>query len=343
MSRIIQTVALAVFLTGCANWKSAYREFSVDNGVGAMVDIKQRAVIASKETVKVCAEPSPEALSAYAAELSAKAGASSGAALQLATALQESSAFVGLRTQSIQLLRDSMYRLCEGFLSGALNQAQYDILMRRYQKFMVALLGIEQLTGVVRVPTVIINTEGSAESELDSENSDLGGKKIEKDKKSIQEGIKSALGLTAKGSATAVVSDIGILPPRSDSHIQAVVNSVKDIVLKVVDTDDLGQVCFAYLRYGERQRTEATVDPELANICRRYFENLNDFIKKRGEAIALIMSKANEMQLSFEQLKEFVTLLKESLVDLDSTGGLLKLREPMAAMQYNFPGTSPSR
>lgn len=278
-----------------------------------------------------------------------------------------------------------MYRLCEGFLSGALDQAQYEILMRRYQKFMVALLGIEQLTGVVRVPTVTINTEGSAEaarsiaslrdemasidskiSDLNAENMTLENEKnkpgatenlkkendaliaknkeliagYEGDREYIEKGIKSAQGLTARGSATAVVSNIGILPPRSDSHIQAVVESVKEIVLKVVNTDDLGQVCFAYLRYGKGQGEETTVDRKLASICEGYFKNLNDFIEERGKAISLIISKAGEMQLNFEQLKEFAKLLKEPLVGVDSTGGLLKLRGPMM-MQYNFPVISP--
>ena len=166
MSRILLALALGFQLAGCANWSSVYRDFSVDDGTGAMVDIKQRAVIASthKVTTKkgeeeittskviVCAEPSPDSLSAYAAELSAEASIPDKAALQLAGALQESASFVGLRTQSIQLLRDSMYRLCEGYMSGALDRAQYEILVRRYQKYMVALLGIEQLTGVVRAP-----------------------------------------------------------------------------------------------------------------------------------------------------------------------------------------------
>ena len=387
MSRIIQAIMLTVFLTGCGNWSSVYRDFSVDDGVGAMVDIKQRAVIASAETskVRVCAEPSPDALSAHAAQLSTEANVSDEIAGQFAAALQESAAFVGLRTQSIQLLRDSMYRLCEGFLSGALDQAQYEILMRRYQKFMVALLGIEQLTGVVRVPTVTINTEGSAEaarsiaslrdemasidskiSDLNAENMTLENEKnkpgatenlkkendaliaknkeliagYEGDREYIEKGIKSAQGLTARGSATAVVSNIGILPPRSDSHIQAVVEAVKEIVLKVVNTDDLGQVCFAYLRYGKGQGEETTVDRKLASICEGYFKNLNDFIEERGKAISLIISKAGEMQLNFEQLKEFAKLLKEPLVGVDSTGGLLKLRGPMM-MQYNFPVISP--
>ena len=51
MNRIIQAGILAMLVSGCANWSSVYRDFSVDDGEGAMVDIKQRAVIASKKTI----------------------------------------------------------------------------------------------------------------------------------------------------------------------------------------------------------------------------------------------------------------------------------------------------
>lgn len=172
---------ILIFTTGCGWWNTAYRDFSVDDGSGAMVDIKQRAVVAStirektehnqgghistttRNQTRVCAEPSPDALSAFAAEIAGKVDVAGKASAELAAAMQESSSFVGLRTQSIQLLRDSFYRLCEGYMNGALSKLDYDLLMRRNQKYMVALLGIEQLTGTIRAPTVTINTQGNAE------------------------------------------------------------------------------------------------------------------------------------------------------------------------------------
>ncbi|HET7730610.1 MAG TPA: hypothetical protein VFK48_11315, partial [Usitatibacter sp.] len=160
-------IPLLVLLTsllsgGCANLNSVYRPLDTGEGRGALIDIKQRAIIAAKPATPggknvVCAEPSPDALSAYAAQIAAEASVPDKAAAQLAASFQEGSSFVGLRTQSIQLLRDALYRLCEGYANGALNELQYDILMRRYQKYMVALLGIEQLAGVVRSPAVTIS------------------------------------------------------------------------------------------------------------------------------------------------------------------------------------------
>ncbi len=171
-------VILSLGAIGCsANHNTAFRNFSVDDGSGAMVDIKQRAIISSRQPYEiynattekydkyekfvVCAEPSPDALSAYAAELAAEGGNGQVSA-SLAAATQETAAYVGLRTQSIQLLRDAFYRACEGYMGGALTPVQFDILTRRYQRYMVALLGIEQLTGTVKAPPVTLTTEGRA-------------------------------------------------------------------------------------------------------------------------------------------------------------------------------------
>ena len=76
---IIGLPVLFFSLVGCGYFGSVYREFAVDDGSGALIDIKQRAIITSKQekngsggTAKqtiVCAEPSPDALSVYAAEI----------------------------------------------------------------------------------------------------------------------------------------------------------------------------------------------------------------------------------------------------------------------------------
>src|SRR5919108_6239520 len=116
--RLLALVGLAIIAVGCANFNSVHRDFKVSEGTGALIDIKQRAILVSKDTnnpsqIIVCAEPSPDSLSAYAAEIAAKAQLPNGVAAQLSSAFQESSSFTGLRTQSIQLLRDSLYRICE--------------------------------------------------------------------------------------------------------------------------------------------------------------------------------------------------------------------------------------
>ena len=136
-----------------------------------LVDIKDRAIFSVTHDPQrdqgfqqvVCAEPSPDALSAYAGELFANLEDSEDIAAGIGAAFRESAAYVGLRTPSIQLLRDSMYRICESYMNQAINEAQFEILMRRSQKYMVALMAIEQMTGAIKAPPVTVNTSGRAD------------------------------------------------------------------------------------------------------------------------------------------------------------------------------------
>jgi hypothetical protein len=312
-TKFLATILL-ISLVGCANMNSVYRDFNVDDGKGAMVDIKQRAVIVSRRTSGtgsiqypiVCAEPSPDALSAYAAQLAAEAKLPSEVTVKLAGGFQEGSSFVGLRTQSIQLLRDGLYRLCEGYMNGAFTPIQYDLLMRRYQKYMVTLLGIEQLTGTIRAPAVAINTQGIAEvsrsisamrdetNKINANIADLKkategikdekkkeelNKQIEsltEDKKAIEKGIENARGFVTGGSTTVNIS--GLPTHSSERDIQAVSNAVKDIVISAITMEEAGSLCYAYLYDGKADNNSA-----LSQMCKQFFESKKgeDVIKKQ--------------------------------------------------------------
>ncbi len=118
-------------------------------------------------TPRVCAEPSPDALQATAAALAGSGSASRDdiqAALQLSGSTAESAASFGLRTQSIQLLRDSYYRLCEAFLSDGIDSIAFDVMQRRFQNHIIAILAVEQLTGVVRGGQARVSTNAGGDS-----------------------------------------------------------------------------------------------------------------------------------------------------------------------------------
>jgi hypothetical protein len=169
--------------TGCANLDAVFHTFSIQRPIGessdsVSIDAKQRVVLSGKisetevrkgtngtadvrvtvERPVVCAEPSPDAISAIAQSLSGKANISDVKALELAFGQTESSAYIGLRTQTIQLLRDGMYRICEGYMSGALDKASFNELQRRYQNLMMGLLAVEQLTGAVVAPQLALTS-----------------------------------------------------------------------------------------------------------------------------------------------------------------------------------------
>ena len=108
-------VALLFLASTCCsgNLSSVHRVLEVSNGQGALIDIKQRAIMSSvvpiydengkkiRTETRVCAEASPDALSAYAAELAAKADTGKIGA-ELAAAFQEGSSYVGMRTPTSQ-------------------------------------------------------------------------------------------------------------------------------------------------------------------------------------------------------------------------------------------------
>jgi len=199
-------VIVAIFgLNGCSgNWHSIKHEFQVSgqNPSSVSIDAKQRVVLASSGEVKnttetlvenigpdgksagttrtitsstqrlprICAEPSPDAMTALAQGLSGS-GDVTGQKLDAALKLQgaytsnETAAYVGLRTQTIQLLRDGMYRLCEGYMDGSLSGSDFNQLHRRYQILMMGLLSIEQLTGAVVAPQIAISSGAASASQ----------------------------------------------------------------------------------------------------------------------------------------------------------------------------------
>jgi hypothetical protein len=128
------------------------------------MDVKQRAVLSSTPGGKdlvICAEPSPDALSVYAAGLSGSVFSGDKKAAEFALSQTETASFIGNRTETIQLLRDNLYRACEAYMGGAVSSEDYLALIRRYQVMTMGLLAIERLTGTVRPPNVII-TAGAA-------------------------------------------------------------------------------------------------------------------------------------------------------------------------------------
>jgi hypothetical protein len=347
LASIIVAVLPGMMLFGCANSNSIHRNFDVNSGTGTLIDIKQRAIIVSAQDRKlfkndgnethlniICAEPSPDALSAYAAALGAKVDVQSKVNVELATQFAESSQFVGLRTQSIQLLRDSYYRICEAYMNRALDPLQYDILLRRYQKYTVALLGIEQLTGAMQaVAGTIIKPETT---KPDVPKPDVPKADVPK-------------------ADTDNTSAVGTNKAKQDNKVDmsAVSDAVKEIVLNILNTDDEGQLCFAYLndvkvndqsplysickKYltsgdvvaqecldyesNAKHETNATFD----KICPDYLSNLNnrianlnklcsflsEAVDKKKQDIDTLKQKASQTEEEKKKIKEFDKLFEK--------------------------------
>ena len=108
-----------------------------------------------KRVAFVCAEPSPDALSAISAAFSGglvltRKGMES--RQSLANTVQETAKQLGTRNATIQLLRDGLYRQCEAYMNGLIDKEDYSWIANKYINAMVVLLAIEEIT---RGPGVI--------------------------------------------------------------------------------------------------------------------------------------------------------------------------------------------
>lgn len=162
--RIILLLGLVLLIAGCDG-----KTFDASGGASRLVKAEHRAILSVERTVfgvegqpvlddrgepvasiAVCAEPSPDALQSTALALGGEASAEAVVAVLKASFVRsETQDYVGLRTQTIQLLRDAYFRLCEAFMNDGVDAIAYDVLQRRFQSQIVALLAVEQLTGAV--------------------------------------------------------------------------------------------------------------------------------------------------------------------------------------------------
>lgn len=152
----------APVLSGCAEMTHLTRQRQMADSSVAFIDAKQRAIFANANFF--CAEPSPDALSALAASNSIDLSTPEGTSVGQSFSIAEAAGAIGLRTQSIQLMRDHMYRLCEGYMSGSISPTNFQLMHRRMQATVVGILAIEQLTGVVRQPSVVLSGDADAGS-----------------------------------------------------------------------------------------------------------------------------------------------------------------------------------
>lgn len=160
-----RTIAMCLTIGGLAGCTTPTpgpytQQVNVGTGSAITIDAKQRVVFThdlpatagGRRSVVTCAEPSPDALTALGTSNALSfniGGTTNPKALNLSNSVTEGAAFVGLRTQSIQLLRDAMYRLCEGYASGGMDDAEFKAMQRRFQSTIMGLIAIEQLTGPV--------------------------------------------------------------------------------------------------------------------------------------------------------------------------------------------------
>lgn len=176
---VLITLLLTIGLSGCSN--VIYKQFSIDNEpAGSLsLDARQRVILVTDKGGKsgdrrvVCAEPSPDVMAAIAAAVSGELGRGETKA-GFSTAMAQSVGRIGPRTQTIQLLRDGLYRACEAFMNGIIDEEHYRTMILAYDETMITLLGIDGLTRGGAMPAPHLVSEAKADDQQQNPEADAG-------------------------------------------------------------------------------------------------------------------------------------------------------------------------
>lgn len=292
-SILVATLLVVLATSGCtwATFNSIHRTFDLGGAEakGHSVDAKQRIIITKTMVaqpedpnaaatndhsgrVVSCAEPSPDALQVLGIALAAEvAEPQSKINAKGAATSAEGALSIGLRTQTIQLLRDGMYRLCESYFNSAIDGPSYKAAHLRYQDSMVALLAIEQLTGATRPEFASINGNSNSRAGSSTANSGNGtGETSEgtdpKSKSSTESpGVVSASANVRPGESSESDATDG----SSAKQQAAVADAVKEIVKLVLEKDYSLQFCLDYLRSKQAEANKLSGQTSVINACEK--------------------------------------------------------------------------
>ena len=156
---------IAALVAGCGS--TIHTKDDVAGVHTLSLDAKQRVIFVANRQAGdhervMCTEPMPDALVARAAVLAGSGGfqqpsGPSGSA-GVAGGSSESAASIGYRDQTVQMLRDGYYRLCEAYMNGALTTQQYQDMILNADTFMVVISALQTLGNNPTAPAVAIST-----------------------------------------------------------------------------------------------------------------------------------------------------------------------------------------
>ena len=159
---------VAALAAGCAD-STIHKQSSVSGVDTLSVDAKQRLVYVANRSAGegervTCSEPMPDGLVARAAAGAASGnftlvGGNSGGG-GVSGGSSESAASIGFRNETVQLLRDGYFRMCEAYMNGALTTEQYQHMILNADTFMVVVSALQTLGGNPVAPGVAINAGG---------------------------------------------------------------------------------------------------------------------------------------------------------------------------------------
>nr|WP_298118081.1 hypothetical protein [uncultured Pseudomonas sp.] len=251
----------------------------------------------------VCPEASPDALTLIAGSISGETEAG----VNLAAAYSENGSNIGLRTHTIQILRDQLYAICQGYANRGLSAFAYQSLLARNQRNTVILMTIEQLTGVLKTPEVNITTTATADAasltrqseEIETlkekykamDKASEEGKNTAKNIAALEEHLKNARGSLAKASGTEKSTQQQSNPALDPASVTAVVDAVKELALSITKegaSEDNLMTCMQHLQTARTTPGTTISTATLEKAC----SNLVLAMASKAEEVQKLGSKA---------------------------------------------------
>jgi hypothetical protein len=143
------TIIYMALLSGCSRYDMGQiqvSELSADE-----------RIVFTKNSI-TCAEPSPDAIKSISQAFSGNVFGYG----ELSSSFATSVASIGVRTASLQILRDIGYRVCEGLANGVIDEHHYHEIVHGVDDAAVALMAVEGLTGINQAPSATTSSSGSA-------------------------------------------------------------------------------------------------------------------------------------------------------------------------------------
>ena len=321
MKNLFILVVILFLLAGCANLNSIYRENLLTNK-GHFIDAKQRVIYSSDQggIKKVCAEPSPDVLSALAASFERSSNKDSA---EISESVDQIS-----RIATTELIRERLYRACEAYFNGALTSSAYESVQADFALTSSALLAIDRLGAGLGCKTKKL---ASVKADIDPKS----GEKDEEDEEGANKNKKqdteyrcSHLDAQSVGHITTAIENIietvNIYSDKNKTRLIAVqanrtfesfvgaikedkgYNQVTDGIAKLKRQPLISQI------YNFREDTDAT------KCERRKIEITNQFIAYWDTYIApsfirYLNDETNDIDLSPNQLGEAFTELSAAI------------------------------
>lgn len=183
---IVSILAIGTIISGCNS--AIHKKRQVGSIDTLSIDAKQRLVHVNelggpkRDRTIYCAEPSPDALVAQAAALSANLTTPKSLGVALGAANNEAAGSIGLRTQTIQILRDGYYRICEAYSNGSIDEQEYQDVIDNIDGVIAVTLAIDSLGGTIAAPAIDLtpgNATTSANGDKASAETKAGSIEIE--------------------------------------------------------------------------------------------------------------------------------------------------------------------